>query len=57
MKRYTEKEIIKKFGNKYIDVYRIYDYSLSIYLYEVRKAYTEIHENTTLGKDLISYFN
>jgi len=43
----TRKEINKKYKGKYIDVYKRYDG-----LYEVRKVYSKIHENTTLGEDV-----
>lgn len=39
-------DVFKKYKNKYIDVHRVYDYQKGLYLYEVRKAYKQIHENT-----------
>lgn len=46
-KTWTKEQINKKFKGKYVDVYKRYDG-----LYEVRKAYSVIHENTTLGEDV-----
>ncbi len=47
MKTYTAEQINKKYKGKYIDIYK--DYTG---LYEVRKVYKDIHENTTLGEDV-----
>lgn len=49
---YTKEQINKKYKGKYVDIYRIFDYSKQIDLYEVRKVYNKIHENTTLGEDV-----
>ena len=43
----TTEQVNKKYKGKYINVYK--DYTG---LYEVRKVYREIHENTTLGEDV-----
>ena len=48
----TKEEINKKYRNKYIEVYRTYNYSTGEDEYEVRKVYDKIHENTTLGQDV-----
>jgi len=47
MKKLTSEQVNKKYRGKYVDVYR--DYTG---LYEVRKVYKTIHENTTLGEDV-----
>ena len=52
MKKYTQKEINKKYAGRYIDIGQTYDYQNQCWLYEVRKSFKEIHENTTLGEDV-----
>ena len=52
MKKYTLKEIQTKYNGKYVDVYRVLDYSAGDVRFEVRKVYNTIHENTTLGQDV-----
>jgi len=47
MKIMTAKEINKKYAGKYVDVYKRYDGE-----YEVRKVFSEIHENTSRGEDI-----
>ena len=49
---YTKEQINKKYRGKYIEIYKTYDYEKQKDLYEVRKVYKEIHENTTLGEDV-----
>lgn len=48
----TKEQINKKYKNKYIEVQKIKHFDLPIYMYEVKKVYKQIHENTTLGQDL-----
>ena len=48
MKKLTAKEVYKKYKGKYIDWYRTWDYTNDCYLYEIRKSFTSIHENTDL---------
>lgn len=53
-KKLTAKEVLKKYKGKYIEVYAcpVWDRNEDgESLYEVRRAYTEIRENTTLVKD------
>jgi hypothetical protein len=52
MKKYTKEQINKKYAWKYIDVYSTVDCTTRQKLYEVRKVYKEIHENTTLWEDV-----
>lgn len=52
MNEYTLKQINKKFKDKYVDVYRKLDYKTGGVVFEVRKVYKEIHENSTLGQDV-----
>jgi len=53
MKILTAKQINKKYAGKYVDVYDGGDTNeKNEGLYEVRKVYTEIHENTTRGEDV-----
>jgi len=49
---YTKEQINKKYAGKYIDIYKSYDYGEQKYIYEVRKVYNVIHENTTRGEDV-----
>ena len=48
----TAKQINKKYAGRYVDVGKTYDYETDQFVYEVRKTYKDIHENTTLGEDL-----
>jgi len=48
----TQKQVNKKYNNKYIEIRQEYDYKNQCWLYEVGKTYKEIHENTTLGQDV-----
>lgn len=55
MQKLTAKEINTKYRGKYVDVYECPSWDTDEYgqkLYEVRKVYDEIHENTTLGEDV-----
>lgn len=45
-------EVNKKYKDKYIEIYKQYDYSNQEWIYQVKKVYKEIHENTTLGQDV-----
>lgn len=48
-------QVLKKYKGKYIDVYKLPYWdsnSKGEQLYEVRKSYSTIHENTTLVKDI-----
>lgn len=45
--KYTKEQINKKYKGKYVDIYQDYDG-----LYEVRKVYKDIHENTIRGEDV-----
>lgn len=48
----TKAQVNKKYYGKYIEVYQVYDYQKRQWMYEVRKVYKTIHENTTLGQDV-----
>ncbi len=52
MEKLTQQQVNKKYRSRYIEFRKQYDYSKQIYFYEVVKSYKEIHENTTLGKDV-----
>lgn len=55
MKKYTKEQINKKYKGKYVEIYKcpLWDTDENgNRLYEVRKSYSEIHENTTLGEDV-----
>ena len=52
VKEMTAEEINKKYKGKYIEVYRDLDFQNDQYVYEVRKVYAKIHENSTLGEDV-----
>lgn len=47
-----QSEVNKKYRGKYIDISKIYDYSMREWIYTVNRAYRDIHENTTLGEDV-----
>jgi len=47
----TASQVQKKYKDKYIEIYQTYDYTDQRWMYEVRKVYSTIHENTTLGQD------
>lgn len=47
----TAEEINKKYRGKSVETYRIWDFQNHQYMYEVRKVYAKIHENTMLGED------
>jgi len=51
-KRYTLEQVQKKFRDKYVDVYRLLDYSSGEVRFEIRNVYRTIHENSTLGQDV-----
>ena len=51
-KLFTLEQIQKKYKNKYIEVNRKLDYESGEARFEVLRAYSVIHENTTLGQDL-----
>lgn len=48
----TQQQVNKKYRWKYVDIYKTYDYTTQQYLYEVRKSYKKIRENTTLWEDV-----
>jgi len=55
MTKLTQKQINKKYKGKYIDIYECPSWDTDKNdnaLYEVRKVYSVIHENTTLGEDV-----
>ena len=51
-KLFTLEQVQKKYKNKYIEVNRRLDYASGEVRFEVLRAYSVIHENTTLGQDL-----
>ena len=55
-KIYTEKELLRKFKGKYIDVYRHYDYCIKENTYEVFSIKKEIWENHNLPEEIISWY-
>lgn len=48
----TKEQVNKKYKDKYVEIYKTYDYTNQQWLYEVGKKYKDIHENTTLGQDV-----
>lgn len=59
MKKLTAQQIQKKYKGKYVDIYAcpLWDTDKDDNrLYEVRKAYSEIHENTTRAEDIGTEF-
>lgn len=48
----TQAQVNKRYRDKYVEVYQEYDYKNQRWMYEVRKVYKNIHENTTLGQDV-----
>lgn len=58
MKQLTAQEVNRKYKGKYIEIHRVWGFETNsarhLYseLYEVRKIYATIHENTTLGEDV-----
>lgn len=48
----TKEQVNKKYKGKYIEVYRTHDYSKQVDIYEVKRVYSKIHENTTRGEDV-----
>jgi hypothetical protein len=48
----TQSQVNKRYCGKYVEVYQTYDYQNQRWMYEVRKVYKVIHENTTLGQDV-----
>ena len=55
MKKLTLKQVQRKYKGKYIEVCKCPDWDRNEKgekLYEVRKSYKEIHENTTRAEDL-----
>ena len=51
MEKYTKEQVNKKYVGKYVEIYKDYEG-----LYEVRKVYKDIHENTTRGEDVGTEF-
>jgi len=56
-KIYTKDELLKKYKNKYIDTYPIYDYVSQEYLYKVRSVKSKIWENHNLPEEEIRITN
>lgn len=55
MKKLTAKQINKRYKGKYVEIYQLPFWDKNKkgeQLYEVRKVYSEIHENTTRGEDV-----
>ncbi len=52
IKYMTQEQINKKYKGRYISFGKTYDYQNQRWVYEVRKTFKEIHENTTLGEDV-----
>lgn len=53
MKKLTLKQVQTKYKGRYVEFYKCCDTNeKGEALYEVRKTYEEIHENTTLGEDV-----
>jgi len=47
MKKLTKEQVNTKYRDRYVEFYKDIDN-----LYEIRKVYKEIHENTSLGQDI-----
>ena len=56
IRQYTEKELLKKFKGKYIDVYRHYDYSTKENTFEVRSIKKVIWECHNLPEEILSWY-
>ena len=55
MKKMTKKQINKKYFDKYVDIYERPSWDTdknNDTLYEIRKVFSVIHEDTTLGQDV-----
>ena len=52
MKELTQAQVNKKYKGRYVEFYSTYDYANQRKLYEIRRTFKEIHENTTLGEDV-----
>lgn len=48
----TQKQVNKKYYNKYVEFTKEYSYDKKIWLYTVIKSYKDIRENTTLWQDV-----
>jgi len=48
----TQEQVNKKYKGKYIDIGKTYDDESHCWKYEIRKVFSTIHENTTLGEDV-----
>jgi len=48
----TKEQVNQKYRGKYIDIGQSYDYQNDCWDYEIRKVFSTIHENTTLGEDV-----
>lgn len=53
MKKYTAKQLLKKYHGKYIDTYAWHEYNPHRILYEVRGISAQIRENHNLPEDCI----
>ena len=59
IKKLTAKQINKRYKGRYIEVSKLPSWDKNKkgeQLYEVRRAYSQIHENTTLGEDVGTEF-
>lgn len=56
MTKLTLQQVRKKYHDKYIEFYKSPDFDNDGKVYEVRKSYKDIHENTTLGQDVETEF-
>ena len=52
MKKMTKEQVNKKYQGKYVEFSKCFKEYDEPQYYEVRKTYSEIHENTTLGEDV-----
>ena len=55
MKELTAQQISKKYYGRYVEIYECPSWDTDengVQLYEVRKSYTEIHENTCRAEDV-----
>ncbi len=57
MKKYTKEQLIKKYQNKFIDIYGEFDYKKQIWFFEVRSVKSEIWENHNLPEEATKGYN
>ena len=48
----TQKQVNKKYKDKYVEFGQTYDYVNGCWMYEIWKVHKAIHENTSLGQDV-----